>query len=149
VAFLVTTGDSYLLSAATNVMLDVVQKYFKPNMTDKELVSGTRIAIILIGIFSYVMATYLPEVLAMQMYSYSIYGAGVTIPFLGALLWKKSSPMGGMMSVIVGAVAILTWDMFLKRPAGLNGIIIAVPAAVAALVVFSRAFPKAKTAGSK
>jgi SSS family solute:Na+ symporter len=144
VAFLVTTGDSFLLSAATNVMIDVVQKYFKPNMTDKELVSGTRIAIILIGIFSYVMATFLPEVLAMQMYSYSIYGAGVTIPFLGALLWKKSSPMGGMVSVIVGAVAILVWDMYLKRPNGVNGIIIAVPAAVIALVVFSLAFPRNK-----
>jgi SSS family solute:Na+ symporter len=149
VAFLVTTGDSFLLSAATNVMLDVVQKYFKPNMTDKELVMGTRIAIILIGIFSYVMATYLPEVLAMQMYSYSIYGAGVTIPLFGALLWKKSSPMGGMMSVIVGAAAILIWDMYLKRPNGFNGIIIAVPAAVIALVAFSLLFPKEKTVEAK
>jgi SSS family solute:Na+ symporter len=149
VAFLVTTGDSFLLSAATNIMLDVVQKYFKPNMTDKELVFGTRVAIILIGLFSYVMAAFLPEVLAMQMYSYSIYGAGVTIPFLGALLWKKASPAGGMMSVIVGAAAILAWDMYLKRPHGVNGIIIAVPAAVIALVVFSLAFPKNKTIEAK
>jgi Na+/proline symporter len=36
VAFLVTTGDSFLLSTATNIMLDVVQKYFKPGMTDKQ-----------------------------------------------------------------------------------------------------------------
>ncbi|MDR1622171.1 MAG: hypothetical protein LBS00_07335, partial [Synergistaceae bacterium] len=149
VAFLVTTGDSYLLSVATNVMLDVVQKYFKPNMTDKGLVFGTRVAVILIGIFSYVMATYLPEVLAMQMYSYSIYGAGVTIPLFGALLWKKASPAGGMTSVIAGAAAILIWDMYLKRPSGVNGIIIAVPAAVIALVVFSLMFPKSGAAEAK
>jgi SSS family solute:Na+ symporter len=130
-------------------MLDVVQKYFKPNMSDRELVFGTRVAIVLIGVFSYIMATFLPEVLAMQMYSYSIYGAGVTIPLLGALLWKKSSPTGGMASVIVGAAAILIWDMYLKRPSGINGIIIAVPASVIALVVCSLAFPRDKTAKAK
>ncbi len=141
VAFLVTTGDSFLLSAATNIMLDIVHKYFKPDMTDKQLVFGTRIAIIGIGIFSYVMAVYLPEVLAMQMYSYSIYGAGVTIPLLGAFLWKKVSPAGGLASVIVGAIAILTWDMALKRPMGLNGILVAVPASIVALVLVSLLIP--------
>jgi SSS family solute:Na+ symporter len=142
VAFLVTTGDSFLLSAATNIMLDIVQKYVKPDITDKQLVAGTRISIIGVGLFSYVMATYLPEVLAMQMYSYSIYGAGVTIPLLGAFLWKNASPAGGLGSVITGAVAILAWDMYLKRPMGLNGIIIAVPASVIALVALSLLFPK-------
>lgn len=142
VAFLVTTGDSFILSAATNIMIDIVQKYFKPDLTDAQLVKGTRIAIVGVSIFSYVMAVYLPEVLAMQMYSYSIYGAGVTIPLLGALLWEKASPAGGMASVICGGVAILVWDMFLKRPIGLNGIIIAVPLAIIALVVFSYLMPK-------
>ncbi|MEG1823900.1 MAG: sodium:solute symporter family protein [Cloacibacillus sp.] len=142
VAFLVTTGDSFILSAATNLMIDIGQKYFKPDMTDKELVKGTRIAIVGVGIFSYVMAVFFPSVLKMQMYSYSIYGAGVTVPLLGAFLWKKASPAGGMASVLTGGVAILTWDMFLNRPMGLNGILVAVPLAVFALVLFSLALPK-------
>lgn len=141
VAFLVTTGDSFILSASTNIMIDIVQKYINPDMTDAQLVKGTRITIIGVGIFSYVMAVYLPEVLAMQMYSYSIYGAGVTIPLLGAFLWKKASPAGGMASVIAGGAAILIWDMFLKRPGGLNGIIVAAPLAMAALVIFSLMMP--------
>lgn len=141
VAFLVTTGDSFILSAATNIMIDIVQKYFKPDMTDAQLVKGTRIAIIGVGVFSYIMAVYLPEVLAMQMYSYSIYGAGVPIPLLGAFLWKKASPAGGMASVISGGAAILLWDMFLKRPYGLNGIVVAAPLAAAALIVFSLLIP--------
>ena len=142
VAFLVTTGDSFILSASTNIMIDIVQKYFKPDMTDAQLVRGTRITIIGVSVFSYVMAVYLPEVLAMQMYSYSIYGAGVTIPLLGSLLWDKASPAGGMASVICGGAGILIWDMFLKRPMGLNGIVIAVPLAIAALVIFSYMMPK-------
>lgn len=142
VAFIVTTGDSFILSASTNIMIDIVQKYFKPDMTDDQLVKGTRITIVGVSIFSYVMAVYLPEVLAMQMYSYSIYGAGVTIPLFGSLLWKKASPAGGMASVICGGAGILIWDMFLKRPMGLNGIVIAVPLAIAALVVFSYMMPK-------
>lgn len=142
VAFIVTTGDSFILSAATNIMIDIVEKYFKPDMTGEQLVKWTRVAIVGVGVFSYVMAVYLPEVLAMQMYSYSIYGAGVTVPLLGVFLWKKVSPAGGMASVIAGGAAILVWDMFLKRPMGLNGIIVAVPLAVVALVVFSLALPR-------
>lgn len=136
-----TTGDSFILSAATNIMIDIVQKYFKPGMTDAELVKGMRWAIVGVGVFSYVMAVYLPEVLTMQMYSYSIYGAGVTVPLIAAFLWKKASPAGGMASVVTGAAAILLWDMFLKRPYELNGIVIAVPLAVAALILFSLMAP--------
>ena len=141
VAFLVTTGDSFLLSAATNIMIDIVQRYFKKDMTDKQLVLGTRVAIVFLGVFSYVMAVYLPEVLAMQMYSYSIYGAGVTVPLLGSFLWKKASPNGGLASVLTGTAAILVWDIYLKRPMELNGIIIAVPLSTLALVVFSLLYP--------
>ena len=75
------------------------------------------------------------------MYSYSIYGAGVTIPLLGAFLWDKASPAGGMASVISGGVAILVWDMVLNCPMGLNGILVGVPLSTIALVVFSLAFP--------
>lgn len=147
VAFLVTTGDSFILSSSTNIMLDIVQKYFKPNMTDKELIRGTRIAMIGVGIFSYVLAVFFPSVLKMTMFAYSIYGAGITIPLLGALLWKKASPAGGMLAVIVGGVSVLGWDLFLDRPLGLNGIIIAAPLAAIALIVFSLMFP-AKTVKS-
>lgn len=141
VAFLVTTGDSFILSAATNIMIDIVQKYFNPDMTDKELIKGTRIAIIGVGVFSYVLAVFFPDILKMIMYSYSIYGAGVTIPLLGAFLWDKASPAGGMASVISGGVAILVWDMVLNCPMGLNGILVGVPLSTIALVVFSLAFP--------
>ena len=47
-----------------------------------------------------------------------------------------------MASVICGGAGILIWDMFLKRPMGLNGIVIAVPLAIAALVIFSYMMPK-------
>ena len=149
VAFIVTTGDSFILSAATNIMIDIVQKYFKPDMTDKQLIKGTRTAIVGVGIFSYIMAVYLPEVLAMQMYSYSMYGAAVTIPLFGVFFYRKISQAGGMASVLTGGAAILIWDIILKRPMGLNGIIIAAPLAIIALVLFSNIFPREENASAR
>lgn len=146
VAFIVTTGDSFILSAATNIMIDIVQKYFMPDMSDRQLVKGTRLAIIGVGLFSYIMAVYLPEVLAMQMYSYSMYGAAVTIPLFGIFFYSKVSPAGGKAAVLVGGLSILIWDIFLKRPMGLNGIIIAAPLAILALLIFSNIFPSKKVA---
>lgn len=142
VAFLVTTGDSFILSASTNIMIDIVQKYFRPNMTDKELIRGTRWTIIGVGIFSYILAVFFPNVLKMTMYSYSMYGAGITVPLLGAFLWKKASPIGGLASVISGGLAILIWDLALDCPMSLNGIVVGVPLSALALIIFSLAFPK-------
>ena len=130
-------------------MIDIVQKYFKPDMTDKQLIKGTRTAIVGVGIFSYIMAVYLPEVLAMQMYSYSMYGAAVTIPLFGVFFYRKISQAGGMASVLTGGAAILIWDIILKRPMGLNGIIVAAPLAIIALVLFSNIFPREENASAR
>ena len=95
------------------------------------------------------MAVYLPEVLAMQMYSYSMYGAAVTIPLFGVFFYRKISQAGGMASVLTGGAAILIWDIILKRPMGLNGIIVAAPLAIIALVLFSNIFPREENASAR
>jgi SSS family solute:Na+ symporter len=144
VAFIVTTGDSFLLSTASNIVLDIGQKYIKPDMSEKETVKWTRIVIVLVGLLSYTLAVFFPEVLSMMMLSYSIYGASVTIPLLGAFLWKKASPAGGMASVLSGAISIFIWEIYLGRPMGVNSVIPGVICSTLGLVIFSLLIPAEK-----
>lgn len=142
-AFTITTGDSYLLSAAANFCVDIYAK-FKPNATEKDELRATRWFILIAGVFAYVILTFFPSILAIQYWSYTIYGAGITPAVIGALTWKKATKAGGIASMVVGCGISLIWEA-MGMPLGLQTIFVAFPAAVIVLIVASLATqPKAK-----
>ena len=142
-AFTITTGDSYLLSAAANFCVDIYAK-FKPNATEKDELRATRWFILIAGVFAYVILTFFPSILAIQYWSYTIYGAGITPEVIGALTWKKATKAGGIASMVVGCGISLVWEA-MGMPLGLQTIFVAFPAAVIVLIVASLATqPKAK-----
>ncbi|MCT1578991.1 sodium:solute symporter family protein [Oceanobacillus kimchii] len=134
-AFIVTTGNSYLLSAATNVTYDIVGKYFKKDASDKQLVLYTKIFIVILGAFSFILGNYFPTVLEVQMYAYTVYGAGLTPALLAVFFWKRVNAKGGISSMIAGVGTTLLWELILGKPFDLNSVIVAIPVAVIVLIV--------------
>ncbi len=137
--FIITTADSYLLSCSTNVTYDFVVPFFMPNATGKQKVFITRVAVVVLGLVAYSLITFFPSVLAMQMYSYTMYGAAITPALLAAYLWKKATPMAGLVSIIAGGAGTLFWEMVLHKPGGLNSIVFSAPLSIACLIVISLA----------
>ncbi|MFB4168944.1 sodium:solute symporter [Virgibacillus sp. JSM 102003] len=134
-AFIVTTGNSYLLSAATNVTYDIVGKYIKKEASDKQLLGMTKFFIILLGVLSYILIRFFPTVLEVQMYAYTVYGAGLTPALLAVFFWKRVNMAGGVSSMVAGVVTTLIWEILLGKPFELNSVIVALPVAVIVLVV--------------
>ncbi|MGP4106289.1 sodium:solute symporter family protein [Virgibacillus sp. L01] len=134
-AFIVTTGNSYLLSAATNVTYDIVGKYIKKEASDKQLLGMTKFFIILLGVVSYILIRFFPTVLEVQMYAYTVYGAGLTPALLAVFFWKRVNMAGGISSMVAGVVTTLTWEILLGKPFELNSVIVALPVAVIVLIV--------------
>ena len=133
-AFIVTTGNSFILSAATNLTYDIYVKHINLNATEKQKLVFTRIVIPILVIIAYVMIKFFPTILAVQMYSYTVYGAGITPALLAAVLWKRVNKIGGTSSMLVGTIVTLVWEA-LGKPYGLQSVIISVPAAILVLVV--------------
>lgn len=134
-AFIVTTGNSYLLSAATNVTYDIVGKYMKKEASDKQLLGMTKFFIILLGAVSYILIRFFPTVLEVQMYAYTVYGAGLTPALLAVFFWKRVNMAGGISSMVTGVVTTLIWEILLGKPFELNSVIVALPVAVIVLIV--------------
>ncbi len=147
VALSVTTADSYLLSAATNITYDIYTKYINKKATDGQKLFMTRAAIIPLGLVAYLLIQFFPSILSMQMYAYSMYGAAVTPAFLACLFWDNATKAGGLASIFGGGATVLIWEIVLKNPMGLNSIVIAGPLSIVLLVVFSKL--TAKTAVSE
>lgn len=138
-AFIVTTGNSYLLSAATNVTYDIVKKHIKQDASDKQLLNMTKFFTILLGIVAFVLVTFFPTVLEVQMYAYTVYGAGLTPALLAVFFWKRVNMAGGVSSMIAGVGTTLLWEIPLSKPFELNSVIIALPVAVIVLIVVTLA----------
>ncbi|MBG0764408.1 MAG: sodium:solute symporter family protein, partial [Tissierellales bacterium] len=94
-AFIVTTGNSYLLSSATNLTYDVYARFINPNATDKKKLLFTRFMVIALGIVAYILIQFFPSILALQMYAYTVYGASLTPAVLAIFFWKRVNKYGG------------------------------------------------------
>ncbi|HZD03852.1 MAG TPA: sodium:solute symporter family protein, partial [Longimicrobiales bacterium] len=139
VAFIVTTGDSYLLSCSTNVTHDFWVRFVDPGASQARRLWITRGVVLLLGVVAWVLGTFFPSVLAIQMYSYTMYGAAITPAVLAAFLWKGATAAGGVASILLGGGGTLLWELVLDKPGDLNSVVFSLPLSVAALVVVSLA----------
>lgn len=135
-AFIITTGDSYLLSGATNITYDVYADRINPNATDHQKFVFTRGTILVTGVLAYILLQFFPTVLAIQYWSYTIYGAGISPALIGALCWKKVTKMGGIASMVVGTAVTIIYEA-MGQPLGIATVLIAVPVATIVLIVVS------------
>ncbi|MUK86820.1 sodium:solute symporter family protein [Ornithinibacillus sp. L9] len=141
-AFIITTGNSYLLSAATNMTYDIYGKYINKDASDKKQLVMTKVFIVVLGAFSYLLISYFPTVLEVQMYSYTVYGAGITPAILAVFFWKRVTAIGGISSMVAGVITTLLWELVLNNPFELNSSVISVPVAIIVLIVVSLATQK-------
>ena len=135
-AFVVTTRNSYLLSAATSLAYEVYVRYIRPEANSKGILLIAKLAIPLLGLFSYVLLQYFPTILETQIFSYTIYGAEITPAVLAVLLWPQVTKIGGICSMIVGVLSTVIWEVI--KPYEVNGATAAIPLAILTLIIISK-----------
>ena len=138
-AFIITTGNSYLLSAAGNMVHDINRSLSRRKPTAQRELLLTRFAIIALGVLAYAIGEFFPSVLEIQVFSYTMYGAVVTPSLLAVFLWKRATAAGSIASIVTGIVATVGWEFVLDKPLGWNSVLVALPLSLIALVVVSLA----------
>lgn len=133
VAFVITTGSSFMLSAASNIAFDLFARFGGDRIGDRGTLIVQRTSVVAIALVAIGLGLYFPTVLDLQMYSYTIYGAAMTPAVFAVLFWRRATTAGAVAALVVGAAATVGWELA-GAPGDLNGVIVALPAAVAALV---------------
>ncbi|TCJ02457.1 sodium:solute symporter family protein [Cytobacillus praedii] len=137
VAFIITTATSYLLSASGNIVRDLIQRSSKKTFSEGKLLWYNRVIVIILGVLAYVLGQFFPSVLAIQMYSYTMYGASITPALLATVLWKRATKAGIVSSMVVGGASTMLWELGLDRPLDWNSVLFALPLSVLALIIVS------------
>ena len=142
-AFIVTTANSFLLSIGINTGWDIYARYINRNPDPKKMLLVSRCCVLGLGILGYILIKFFPELLALQMYAYTMYGAAISPAVVAAVCWpNRMTPTGGMASILSGGGVTLVMEVLKKQgvefavkyPSVLPAVIVS----IAMLVIFQK-----------
>jgi solute:Na+ symporter, SSS family len=140
-AIVVSTATSFLLTPATSLTRDVYQRFVDPMAGDRRLLFVTRALVVVLGVVALVIGNLFPTILAMALWAYTMYGAGVTPALLAALIWPRATREAGVASIAVGMATTIVWESVAlasgSPPLGVQTIYPALAAAAATLLAVS------------
>ncbi|MDO4595193.1 MAG: sodium:solute symporter family protein [Tissierellia bacterium] len=106
-----SSADSDLLGAGSIFANDIYSIYIKPEATDKQVMNVTKIVMVLVGLFGWIVAiTNTNSLISLLMFSFTLRAAGAFFPYLFGLYWKKSSELGTILSLIGGSVVVIGFE---------------------------------------
>ncbi|MGD0129496.1 MAG: sodium:solute symporter family protein [Terriglobia bacterium] len=110
-AKVLSTGNNYLFSPATNVVHDVFQRLSRKDASDRTLLLLSRMTVVVLGVIA-LAQSFQPSVLATAVYAYDVYGAGLTPAIVAAFFWKRTTTAGGLSSIVAGTLVAVVWKVF-------------------------------------
>lgn len=149
VAIVVSTGTSFLLVPATNVVNDLYVRFLRPDASQRARVRLTRVAIVVLGAWAFVQLAFFQSVLEMALYAYTMYGS-LTPAILAAFFWRRATAAGAVASMAAGMGTTFVWQFGAGRgwlaglpgwATGLDPVIPALSLAVVVLILVSLATP--------
>jgi len=105
---ILSTADSCLMASSGNIVSDFIQKFTNRFDSEKSVLRLSQVVTLIVGVLALLIASVMENVLSLMLYSYAFMVSGLFVPILGALFWKKSSPVGALWGMISGGVVTAT-----------------------------------------
>jgi len=111
VAATMSSADSNLLCASTIIIKDIYQKYLNPDVEDKKIIFLTRASNITICIISMIIALFNISLVTLNLFAFALRSAGPFAAYGLGLSVKNATKNAGIISIIVGSVAVIFWQL--------------------------------------
>lgn len=103
---IISTADSALLITGTTVSSDLV-KVLKPDLTDRGALLVSRAVIFVVGIIGLIFALQKSNIFDVMMLALAIFVAGLFVPVMAALFYRKATKTAAITSAVVGGTVEL------------------------------------------
>ncbi|MDA0194877.1 MAG: sodium:solute symporter family protein [Bacteroidetes bacterium] len=107
VAIILSTGNTFLMVASTNLARDVYQLYVNPSASPILMVKVQQFLIVIIGLLALLLMTQFTTILEMLFISYSMIGSSLAPVLLASFFWKRVTKEGGIASIASGMLSVL------------------------------------------
>ncbi|WP_373698436.1 sodium/proline symporter PutP [Neisseria dentiae] len=110
-AAIMSTIDSQLLVCSTTFSEDIYRTYIRKNASDKEILTVSRLSVLVISIMGIYMAYNHRDstLLSMVAYAWGGFGAAFGPVILLSLFWPRMTGAGAIAGMITGAVVVVVW----------------------------------------
>ena len=122
VAATMSSSDSNLLCSSTIFVKDIYQKYINPDITDRQTLVMTRVCNIVIGICAMMIAMLNISIVTLNLFAFALRSAGPFAAYGLGLAMPNATKNSGIISVIVGSIAAVVWQV-LDEPFGILAIV--------------------------
>ena len=102
---IMSTADSLLMAGTSHVTHDLYVKLIHPAAAQdsKRLLMISRIVTVILGLLALAMALHFEAIIGLLLMSYTLYAAGVFIPVVGGLYWKRATAPGAIAAIVGGS----------------------------------------------
>ena len=125
----ISSSDSYLLIAASAFAKNVYQGIFKKNASDKQVMTMSRVALLVIALIAMFIALDENSII-FNIVSFAWAGFGATFGpiMLFSLFWKRTNCAGAVAGMIGGAGMVFLWKLVIAKIGGIFAIYELLPA---------------------
>lgn len=120
IAAVMSTVSAEFLITSGILVKDFFKGLVKPDLSDQGVMKGSRIVICALGVFVIIGTYFWQNGIAN---AWNIIGgfqvAVFLIPLMGGFFYKKSSPTGGLITVLFNICWYILWQFILQAPAGI------------------------------
>lgn len=105
-AAIMSTADSLLTAGTSHLIKDFWMEIVHPGeeYDKKKMLRLSRVFTVILGLGALIIALSVPTIIGALIYSYTMYTAGVFIPVIGGVIWKRATKEGALAGLIAGAV---------------------------------------------
>ena len=121
VAVMMSSADTVLFTAGSVVVNDIIRplrtRFTHSPTSNRNAVLHTRVALVIIGIFSVILAVVINDIIETLEYGYTIFSAGVVPPVLFGLFRDRIhiTKYGAIAGFIGGGGSALFWKIFMAE----------------------------------
>ncbi len=125
----ISSSDSYLLIAASAFSKNIYQGVMKKNASDKQVMTMSRITLLVIALFAVIIALDEGSVI-FKVVSFAWAGFGATFGplMLFSLFWKRTNRAGAIAGMVSGAAMVFLWKLVISKLGGVFAIYELLPA---------------------
>jgi len=132
---IMSTADSCLMASSGNFLTDILSRWFNIPQSKKKFLIISQLLTLVLGAIALMLATRMPNVLELMLYSYAFMVSGLFVPVIGALFLKKTSSKAAFWAMLLGgSVTISLIILNFNLPLGLDPNIFGISAS---LIVFA------------
>lgn len=148
-AVMSTVSADYLVGGAA-IAHDLIKGFFKPNMSEKGEVLGTKISICVIGILMIACTYFWTDGISKAWYYLGGFQvAAFIVPLLLGLFYKKKTAAAGFWSLTITIISYSVWEFVLACPGGIPSNVACIILSIVIYIVVANLTYKKSNLGTK